>query len=233
MKMHLSLPELAKARTYSRIQRALLAVCIALFPLALALYAFSWPINPLPIVESTQAGTTGNVLHFLAAFATSLFLPLGYLGMALLGIKRAPTLARWAAALGLIGWIPWSAMMAIDDLAFQVALTGNSPANAALWTRFNGDPVMLIYLIWYALGHLVSTVLIAYLLGKVRLIPRWTAWSFALTAPLTIAYFITHVISLKYVFAVLIGAGLLIGALPAAYAMFTGKDQEEPEKHLS
>jgi hypothetical protein len=233
MEMPQSLPDQGKFTTYFKLQRVFLAMCIALFPLALMLYVFSWPINSEPVTASLRAGITGNLFHFIAALATSLFLPLGYLAMALPGFRREPVLARIAALLGLVGWIPWSAMMAIDDLAYQVALTGSNPANVALWTRFNGDPVMLIYLVWYALGHLVSTIVIAYLAGKIQLIPRWAAWSFALTSPLTVAYFIIHATGVKYILLTLLCAGFLLGALPAAYAVFTGKFAGKASQELA
>ena len=143
--------------------------------------------------------------------------------MALPGLRRAPLLARITAALALIGWIPLPAIMAVDDLAYQVALSGETAQNVALWTRFNGDPVMLIYLIWYAAGHLVSTLLIAYLLGKLRFIPRWTAWAFALTVPVTMAFFIVQALPVRYVLLALLCVGLALGAWPAAYATLKQK----------
>jgi hypothetical protein len=42
---------------------------------------------------------------------------------------------------------------------------------AALWTRFNGDSVVVTFLLIYIVGHLLSAVLIAIMLGQLRLIP--------------------------------------------------------------
>ena len=73
-------------------------------------------MKPLtPLVTSAMAGPTGNTLHFIGAIASSFFLHLGYLGMLLLGMRRAPWLATIAAALSLVGspglrswaWTPW------------------------------------------------------------------------------------------------------------------------------
>src|SRR5947209_4368023 len=134
-----------------KVQRRLLAACIILAPLSISLYVLAWPENPAPVVvnsttaapvvTSMMAGPTGNTLHFIGAIAASFFLPLGYLGMSLLGLRRAPGLASIAAALSLIGWIPWSALIGIDDLAYDIAQTGSTPQLAALWLRFNGDTV--------------------------------------------------------------------------------------------
>ena len=221
-----------------KLQRTLLAACIVLAPLSITLFVLAWPENPAPVVvnntvaapiaTSAMAGPTGNTLHLIGAVAASFFLPLGYLGMSLLGMRRAPGLATVAAALSLVGWIPWAALISIDDLAYDIAQTGSTPPLAALWTRFNGDAVMVTYLLIYVVGHLLSAVLIAVMLGRLRLIPTWAAWAFALTSPLTMAYFATHVIDVRYALRDLICALWIVGAIPAALAMLRNQDLAEP-----
>src|SRR5512146_1578859 len=79
---------------YFKFQRALLAACIILAPLSLMLYILSWPGNGRqPLDAAAAAGPTGNILHFIGGIAASFFLPLGYMGMSLLGMHRAPWLA--------------------------------------------------------------------------------------------------------------------------------------------
>jgi hypothetical protein len=91
-------------------QRLSLAACIILAPLSITLYLLSWEGNGRePLIASAMAGPTGNILHLIGAVAASFFLPLGYLGMSLLGMRRAPWLATISAALSLVGWIPWAA----------------------------------------------------------------------------------------------------------------------------
>src|SRR5438045_1473515 len=121
MKRPLPDSEPAPMPTALKLQRTLLAACIILAPLSITLYVLAWPENPAPIVvnsttaapivTSTMAGPTGNTLHFIGAIAASFFLPLGYLGMSLLGLRRSPGLATLSAALSLIGSIPWSALI--------------------------------------------------------------------------------------------------------------------------
>ena len=54
--------------------------------MSITLYLVAWPGNLRdPIAASADAGSTGNVLHLIGAVAASFFLPLGYLGMSLLG----------------------------------------------------------------------------------------------------------------------------------------------------
>jgi hypothetical protein len=118
-----------------------------------------------------MAGPTGNTLHFIGAVAASFFLPLGSLGMSLLGMRRAPWLATISAALSLVGWIPWAAFMGLDDLAYDIDRGGLTSQLAALWTHFNSDAVMTTYLLIYVIGHLTSAVLIGLMLGRLRLVP--------------------------------------------------------------
>ena len=48
---------------------------------------------------------------------------------------------------------------------------GNTPQLTALWTRLNDDPYMTAFLLIYVIGHLLSAVLIGYMLGRLRIIP--------------------------------------------------------------
>jgi hypothetical protein len=191
------------------------------------LFALSWPANLLreAIVASTVAGPVGNTLHFLSGVTASFFLPLGYLGMSLLGMRRAPWLATICAGLSLVGWIPWSALVGIDDLGWRIATEGSTPQLTALWTHFSSDPVMLSYLLIYIIGSLLSTVLISFLLARLHLIPAWAAWAFALTSPLKILlFFPSPILAVRSVLAFLICALWIIGAIPAALAMFKARD---------
>ena len=210
-------------------QRISLAACIILAPLSITLYLVSWPGNlRAPLMASAMAGQTGNTLHFIGAIAASFFLPLGYLGMSLLGMRCAPWLATISAALSLIGWIPWAALMGLDSLAFDIDQVGSTPQFVALWTHFNGDTVMTIYLLIYIIGHLLSAVLIGFMLGRLHLVPAWAAWAFALTSPLTIPIILVHNVVFQDVLKYLICALWIIGAIPAALAMLKNKDLAQP-----
>ena len=223
---HSEQPGVSTAFTF---QRMSLAACIILAPLSITLYLVSWPGNlRQPLMASAMAGPTGNTLHFIGAIAASFFLPLGYLGMSLLGMRRAPWLATISVALSLVGWIPWAALMGLDDLAYDIVQIGSTPQLAALWTHFNGDAVMTTFLLIYVIGHLLSAVLIGIMLGRLRLVPAWAAWAFALTSPLTILLFPIHNIVFQDVLKYLICALWIIGAIPAALAMLTHKDLAQP-----
>lgn len=215
-------------------QRICLATCIILAPLSTSLYLVSWEGNlRQPLIVSALAGSAGNTLHFVGAIAASFFLPLGYLGMSLLGMQRAPWLATISAILSLVGWIPWAALMGLDALAYDINRTGSTPQLIALWTTFNGDTVMTIYLLIYVIGHLLSAVFIGFMLGRLHLVPAWAAWAFALTSPLTVFIFPIHSVvfqdALKYLICVL----WIIGAIPAALAMLRNRDQEQSSLSLA
>jgi hypothetical protein len=225
MKRPVSHSESAPMSTAFTFQRMSLSACIILAPLSITLYLVSWEGNLRePLIASAMAGTTGNTLHFIGGIAASFFLPLGYLGMSLLGMRRAPWLATISAALSLVGWIPWSALIGIDALAYDITQVGSTSQLAALWTHFNGDVVMTTYLLIYIIGHLLSAVLIGIMLGRLRLVPAWTAWAFALTSPLTILIFPVHNLVFQDVLKYLICALFIIGAIPAAVVMFKNKD---------
>lgn len=232
MKLPLSHSEQAEVATAFTFQRMSLAACILLAPLSITLYLVSWVGNqraPLtPLITSAMAGPTGNTLHFIGAIAASFFLPLGYLGMSLLGMRRAPWLATLSAALSLVGWIPWAALMGLDALAYDITQIGSTGQFAALWTHFNGDAVMTIYLWIYVIGHLVSAVLIGFMLGRLHLVPAWAAWAFALTSPLTIVIILIHSLVFQDVLKYLICVLWILGAIPAAFAMLKNKDLAQP-----
>src|SRR5216684_8503380 len=138
MKLSLSHSEQAPMHPALTFQRRSLAVCILLAPLSITLYLISWPGNLRePLIASAMAGSTGNTLHFIGAIAASFFLPLGYLGMSLLGMRRAPWLATISASLSLVGWIPWAALMGLDALAYDINQIGSTAQFAALWRHFN------------------------------------------------------------------------------------------------
>jgi hypothetical protein len=231
-------PEQALVPVVYKVQRALLAACIMLAPLSLVLFVLAWPENPAPVVinnteaapieTAAMAGDLGNTLHFMGGIAASFFLPIGYFAMSLLGMKRSPWLATVCAVLSFIGWIPWAALMGIDDLAYLIARTGSTPELATLWNHFNSDTVMVTYLLIYIIGHLLSAVLIAYMLWRLRIIPAWAALALALTSPLQMAYYTIHIIEVRYVLRYLICALWIIGVIPAAIAMLRSADLAQP-----
>ena len=109
-------------------------------------------------------------------------------------------------------------------LAYDINQLGRTAQFTTLWTHFNGDPVMTIYLLIYIIGHLLSAVLIGFMLGRLHLVPAWAAWAFALTSPLTIPIILIHNLVYQDVLKYLICVLWFMGAIPAALAMLNNKD---------
>jgi hypothetical protein len=211
-------------------QRVCFAVCIVLTPLVAILYAILNPTalgaksGQVALAVNTAANPTANQVHLVLGIVLSFLLPLAFLGMAWLSLRRAPWLATIAGLLALLGWIPWSALIAQEGLAYTMVQMGGGTQFALLWERFNGDFVIHTYLLIYIIGHLLSTVLLAWALGRTRLIPVWAAWAFALSSPLQIVTFVLHL------FVVILIAFLLwfLASIPAALALLHDTDDRVP-----
>jgi hypothetical protein len=141
-----------------------------------------------------------------------------------LSLHRAPWLATIAGLLSLVGWIPWSALIGQERLAYTMVQMGGGTQFALLWEHFNSDFVIRAYLITYVIAHLLSMVLLAYALGRTRLIPAWAAWAFAIASPLQIVAFVTHL------FLFILSTCLLwfLASIPTALALLHSSDEPMP-----
>jgi hypothetical protein len=74
------------------------------------------------------------------------------------------------------------------------------------------------------IGHLLSAILIGYMLGRLRIISVRAAWACALSTPATILIFPTHNDAIQETLKYLICLLPVIGTVPAAFAMLRGKD---------
>jgi hypothetical protein len=185
------------------------ASCIVLGPLVAFLYGF---LNPTPlhvtngavaIAVNAAANPLANQLHLVLGVVLSFLLPLWYLGIAWLALRRAPWLATIAGLLALVGWIPWAALIGQEALTATMAQMGGGVPLAALWERYNGSGVLTAYLLIYIVGHLLSAVLLGIALGRAHLVPAWAAWALALTSPLQIVTFVVHQLAVGLVVALL------------------------------
>lgn len=209
---------------YRRVQQIFLAAGMGLAPLTLIVYNVLSPLirgdGAQMIAANLAVDATTNQLHLAFGVATGFLLPVGFLGLAALTMKRAPWLATIGGILGLLGWLPWLALIGQEALTYDMAQMGGGAQFAALWDRFNGDPVMTFYLLFYIICHLVSAVLLAIALGRTGVVPVWSAWALGLTTPLTMAAFPLHSIQILY------GVFFLfsLGMMPPAFTMLRGWD---------
>lgn len=204
--------------------RAVFAASIVLVPLLLFVGNLFNPATggvgqgASAIAQNAAADPATNELHLAAFFALSFLLPVSVIGLTVLALPRAPWLATIGGGLGLIGWLPWAALAAQDDLTYRMAVLGGGDRLVDLWNRFTTDPTMLGFLLVYVLGHLVAYVVLALALYRAGVIPGWAAWATGLTSPATVVGFASREHAWIYVAIAL----WLIGSLPAAAAAWGG-----------
>ncbi|MFC0439989.1 hypothetical protein [Kutzneria buriramensis] len=178
----------------ARLIRTVLAAAVVGGPLAACVGGLLSPAihenGAVSIARNAAADPLGNGTH-LAMFALASFLlPLSAVGLAWLAYPRTPWLATIGGLLAVLGWLPYSALTALDDLADQMAHLPNAASYAALYDRFSVDPVMNPLLVVYIVGHLVAYVLLGIALLSADAVPRWSAWGLIVSSPLTIATFV-------------------------------------------
>ena len=225
--------EVPAGRGARAVRRAVFAASILLAPLA---FVPGTIFNPAiggigagasNLALNAAANPVTNQLHVAAYVILSFLLPVSVLGLAGLAMRRAPWLATIGGGLGLLGWLPFSALAAQDDLTYQMSQMGASPQLVTLWDRFTTDRTMMVFLLVYIVGHLVAYVILPIALRRARVIPLWAAWALALTSPLMIAGFATRRIALV---GLLICGLLIVGSVPAAWAAWrTGTSAGGPE----
>ena len=173
------------------------------------------------IAANAAATPVTNQIHVYAYVLLSFLLPISVIGIASLAMRRSAWLGTIGGALGIVGWLPFGALAAQDDLTFRMAEMGGGPQFVALWDRFTTDPTMLGFLLVYIVCHLVAYVVLPIALWRGRYIPGWAAWALALTSPITIVGFATRQIELV---GLVICALLLIGSIPTAWAVWRSDD---------
>ena len=174
------------------------------------------------IAANAAADPTTNQLHIAVYVLETFVLPASVVGLAGLALRRSPWLATIGGGLGLIGWLPWSALAAQDDLTFQMAQMGGGPLFVELWNRFTTDRTMGALTLIYVICHLSGYVLLGIALARARIIPPWAAWSLVLTSPITLIAFPTHLHELLY----LVIALWFVGSVPAAVAVWRSRLEE-------
>jgi uncharacterized membrane protein YgdD (TMEM256/DUF423 family) len=179
---------------HQRLCQVVLAVAIVGGPLAFVLGGVLAPsihdTGQSSIAANAAANPIANAVHLAAFVLASYLLPIGAVGLARLAYRRTPWLAAIGGLLAVVGWLPFSALAALDDLTSTMAHLPNSGSYAQLLDRFSTDAVMGTYLLVYVIAHLVAYVLLGVALLRGRVVPRWAAWSMIASSPLTIAAFV-------------------------------------------
>lgn len=207
---------------YQRLTKLVVAVAIVGGPLSYLVGGLLEPAAHLngqaTIAANAAASPVANAVHMIAFVVASYLLPIGVVGLAYLAWHHSPWLATIGGLLGVLGWLPFSALAALDDLAIAMAHLPSNGSYAALWDRFAYDPVMNGYLLAYIIGHLTAYVLLGIALRRARVIPAWAAGAMVASSPLLIAAFALPQ-TLGATGLAVAGASvalLIIGSLPAA-----------------
>ncbi|MFD2078224.1 hypothetical protein SAMN05421678_1308 [Actinopolymorpha cephalotaxi] len=171
------------------------------------------------VAANLAADPATNTAHLIAFFAASFLLPVSIVGLARLSWARTPWLSALGGLAGVVGWIPLSALTALDAAAVAMARMPGSSSYGRLYDAFAYGPLMNAYLIVYIVGHLAAYVLLGIALRRARVVPAWAAWAMVASSPLTMAMFVLPGNPVA-VGAVAIGL-LVAGSVPAARALWT------------
>jgi hypothetical protein len=202
--------------TYRKLQRLFFATCLLLGPLLISL----WLVLLARGLLTLWMIGFGTVAIFL--------LPFGFLGMTRLAMRRSPWLATIGGFLSLTGFIGYGLIgMWQVELSYHSALLGGGKLLATLYDQINADPVQMVLLLVFILGHLIGPMLLGIGLVRGRLIPAWAMWLLIVRIPLQVAGFLANIGLTMEIFTY----GLLfIASIPVALAILKKKDEEEPAR---
>jgi hypothetical protein len=139
-----------------------LAMAILIAPITYCLGGILDPVihvthGAANIAANASANQFTNSVHLASFVLGSFVLPISIIGIAGLVMRHSPWLATIGGGLGLLGWLPMSALTAQEDLTLQMAgLGGGTELLGSLWERFNNDATMTVLLVVYIVGHLAA-----------------------------------------------------------------------------
>jgi hypothetical protein len=114
-----------RAPGYERLLEVVLAVAIIGGPLAFDVGGILSPsvheTGQVSIAAAAAAHPTANGVHVAAFVVASFLLPIGAIGLGYLAYRRTPRLATIGGLLAVVGWLPFSALAAQDDLTNVMA----------------------------------------------------------------------------------------------------------------
>jgi hypothetical protein len=226
---------------YRKLQRAVLALCIALAPLVAAAWFSLCPTG----AADASCPDRGSSLAVFSAFRDmnpslmQLFLvlnlvaafvfPASCLGLGLLAMKRSPWLATlgivvaWA---GSIVWVLFAGQMVTLESMAQIGLNS---VFITVENHYYANWTTLVFAIGWVIGHVVGYILLGIALARAGAIPHWAAWLLVVSAVLMgpIAYG-TNLGLLQ-----ILGFGLVfVASVPAAIHMLQMSERSEHRSWL-
>ncbi|MDQ6771866.1 MAG: hypothetical protein M3024_02580 [Candidatus Dormibacteraeota bacterium] len=221
------LDELPREPAYRKLQRIVFAACMFLGPLIVAVGIAIAPSiggsGGRAVIAAVTRLPDRAQLEATLSVPGLILLPLAFLGLARLAMRRSPWLATLGGGLALVGWATWPAFVIQDTMTNLMAQMGGGAQFATLWERLNSSPVYNGILLVYIVGHVMGTLLLGLALGRARVIPIWAAAAIALYSPLQVIAFPT---GNRFLADVAYGL-LVIGCSAAAYATLTRRDERQ------
>lgn len=209
---------------YHRLQRIVFAACLFLGPLIVAIGIATSPSiggsEGRAVIAAFSQLPGRAQLEMALSVPGIVLLPLAFLGLARLAMRRSPWLATLGGGLALVSWSTWPAFVIQDTMTNLMAQMGGGAQFGSLWDRLNSSPVYNGILLVYIVGHVVGTLLLGIALGRARVIPIWAAAAIALYGPLQVIAFPTG----SRLFADAAYGLLVIGCAVAAYATVAQRD---------
>ncbi len=145
---------------------ALLAVCVALSPLVVALSFVADPTGGVPhgannIYTTFRAAGAERVELFLFLNAAAAYLfPLCYIGLGLVALRRSPWLAALGMIAGLLGTLQWGIFVPIEALFAVMAKTPNGSDFIPLANAVSAEGVIVYFQLAWVIGHLLGFALL-------------------------------------------------------------------------
>ena len=170
------------------------------------------------VATFATANTILMQAHLIAGVFTVYLLPLSFLAMVWLAMRRSPWLASIVILVVFIGIFPGAAFSAQDALTYDLAHMGSNPLFLTIAQQFNNDGVMSYYNDTFILGTVFAPPLIGIALWRARAVPIWAAILITFSRLLVFLYpFVTGLPGIY--FQLVSWVPLFIGSIPAALAI--------------
>lgn len=197
----------APSQTPYTMQRIFLALCMVLGPLLVSI------LLAISTLSMWLIGV-GTCTFFLLIF--------GFLGMTRLAMPRTPWLATIGGFLSLVGFLSYALIVMWQiELSYHSTLLGGGKLLTTLYNQINNDPVQMVLLLVFIIGHLFGPMLLGIALVRAKLVPIWVMWILILRIPLqAIGFLLTIGLTMEiYTYAL-----LFLASIPIALALLKSHD---------
>src|SRR5260370_21895454 len=143
--------------------------------------------------------------------------------MTQLAMPRTPWLATIGGLLSLVGFLGYALIVMWQlELSYHSTLLGGGKLLATLYDQLNTDPVQMVLLLAFIIGHLFGPMLLGIALVRAKLVPAWVMWILIIRVPLQAIGFKLHIgLTMEiYTYAL-----LFLANIPIPLALLTSHDE--------